>query len=112
MTADDETIATDTLQLAAGVFVAWGGDDPRVGHVDRPFDLFEVSPDMVALLARFTQPFRADMALEELAVGPDSRAAVLAALVALRDAGVLVDPAEVSTSPPLRLTYSVALRRA
>ncbi|HZI38226.1 MAG TPA: hypothetical protein VFF24_07970, partial [Acidimicrobiia bacterium] len=101
MTAD-ETIATDTLQLAPGVFVTWGGDDPRVGHVDRPFDLFEVSPDMVALLTRFTRPFSADMAFEELGVGPDSRAAVIAALSALRDAGLLVDPAEVSASEPLR----------
>ena len=96
------TIATETLQLAPGVFVAWGGDDPRVGHVDRPFDLFEVSPDMVALLSRFTRPFNADMAFEELAVGPDSREAVLAGLAALRDAGVLVDPDEVPALQPLR----------
>lgn len=102
MTADRETIATDTLQLAPGVFVAWGGDDPRVGHVDRPFDLFEVSADMVALLARFTRPSRADRAFEELAVGPDSRDAVLAALTALRDAGVLVDPDKASAVEPLR----------
>ena len=96
------TISTDTLQLAPGVFVAWGGDDPRVGHVDRPFDLFELSADMVALLARFTQPSSADLALQELAVGLDSRDAVLAALTALRDAGVLVDPDEVSAAEPLR----------
>jgi O-methyltransferase len=102
MTADRETIATDTLQLAPGVFVAWGGDDPRVGHVDRPFDLFEVSADMVALLTRFTRPSCADMAFEELAVGPDSRDAVLAALTALRDAGVLVDPDEAPAVEPLR----------
>lgn len=102
MTADHESIATDTLQLAPGVFVAWGGDDPRVGHVDRPFDLFEVSADMVSLLARFTRPSCADMAFEELAVGPDSRDAVLAALTALRDAGVLVDPDEASAVEPLR----------
>lgn len=102
MTADQGTIATSTLQLAPGVFVAWGGDDPRVGHVDRPFDLFEVSPDMVALLARFTRPVCAETAFEELAVGPDSREAVLAALTALRDAGVLVDPDEASSAEPLR----------
>lgn len=102
MTAARETIATDTLQLAPGVFVAWGGDDPRVGHVDRPFDLFEVSADMVALLARFTRPFCAGMAFEELAVGPDSRDAVLTALTALRDAGLLVDPDEASAAEPLR----------
>jgi len=99
MTAARETIATDTLQLAPGVFVAWGGDDPRVGHVDRPFDLFEVSADMVALLARFTRPFCADLAFEELAVGPDSRDAVLAALTALRDAGLLVGPDEGAAEP-------------
>ena len=102
MPAAHETLATDTLQLAPGVFVAWGGDDPRVGHVDRPFDLFELSADMVALLTRFTRPFRADLALEELAVGPDSRDAVLAALAALRDVGVLVEPDEASTAQPLR----------
>src|SRR5687768_6524005 len=102
MTADHGTIATDTLQLAPGVFVAWGGDDPRIGHVDRPFDLFEVSADMVALLARFTQPSCADMAFEELAVGPDSRDAVLAALIALRDAGVLIDPDAAFAAEPLR----------
>src|SRR5439155_12764260 len=82
--------ATDTLQLAPGVFVTWGRDDPRVGHVDRPFDLFELSADMVALLARFTRPSSADIAFQELAVGPDARDAALAALTALRDAGVLV----------------------
>ena len=102
MTADHGTIATDTLQLAPGVFVAWGGEDPRVGHVDRPFDLFEISADMVALLARFTQPACADMAFEDLALGPDSRDSVLAALTALRDAGVLVDPDEASAVEPLR----------
>ena len=101
MTAARETIATDTLQLAPGVFVAWGGDDPRVGHVDRPFDLFEVSADMVALLARFTRPFCADLAFEELALGPGSRDAVLAALTALRDAGLLVGPDE-AVAEPLR----------
>ena len=95
-------LATDTLQLAPGVFVAWGSDDPRIGHVDRPFDLFEVSADMVSLLARFTRPSCADMAFEELAVGPDSRDAVLAALSALRDAGVLVGPDEASGVEPLR----------
>ena len=95
-------LATETLQLAPGVFVAWGRDDPRVGHVDRPFDLFEVSTDMVCLLARFTRPSSADMAFEELAVGPDSRDAVLAALTALRDAGVLVGPDEASAGEPLR----------
>lgn len=102
MTADPDAIAADTLQLAPGVFVVWGGGDPRLGHVDRPFDLFELSADMVALLARFTQPFRADMAVQELAVGPDSREAVLAALAALRQAGVLVDPDEASSAEPLR----------
>ena len=102
MTAAHETIATDTLQLAPGVFVAWGGDDPRVGHVDRPFDLFELSADMVALLARFTRPSRADMAFDELAVGPDSRDAALAALTALREAGLLVHPEESSAVEPLR----------
>ena len=96
------TISTDTLQLAPGVFVAWGGDDPRVGHVDRPFDLFELSADMVALLSRFTRPFNADLALQELAVDPDSRDAVLAGLTALRDAGVLVDPEQVPALQPLR----------
>jgi O-methyltransferase len=95
-------LATDTLQLAPGVFVAWGGDDPRIGHVDRPFDLFEVSADMVSLLSRFTRPSCADMAFEELAVAPDSRDAVLAALTALRDAGVLVGPDEASGAEPLR----------
>jgi macrocin-O-methyltransferase TylF-like protien len=94
--------ATDTLQLAPGVFVTWGKEDPRVGHVDRPFDLFELSADMVALLARFTRPLRADMALQELAVGPDSRDAALAALTALRDAGLLVDPDKASAVHPLR----------
>src|SRR5206468_3903569 len=83
------TTATDTLQLAPGVFVTWGRDDPRVGHVDRPFDLFELSADMVALLARFTRPLRADNAFQEHAVGPDARDAALAALTALRDAGDL-----------------------
>lgn len=96
------TIATETLQLAPGVFVAWGGDDPRVGHVDRPFDLFELSADMVALLCRFTRPFSADLAFEELSVNPDSRDAVLAGLTALRAAGVLVDPDEVPAVQPLR----------
>jgi hypothetical protein len=102
MTTASEIAATDTLQVAPGVFVAWGGEDPRVGHVDRPFDLFELSADMVALLARFTRPFSADMALEELAIGPDSRSAALAALAALRDAGVLVDTEGASAPPPLR----------
>ena len=102
MTTAREITATDTLQVAPGVFVAWGGEDPRVGHVDRPFDLFELSADMVALLARFTRPFNADLALEELAVGPASRNAVLAALTALRDAGVLVDIDEGSAPEPLR----------
>jgi hypothetical protein len=102
MTTARGITATDTLQVAPGVFVAWGGEDPRVGHVDRPFDLFELSADMVALLARFTRPFSADMALEELAVGPDSRDAALAALTALRDAGVLVDTAEAPAPQPLR----------
>jgi len=102
MTTPHETTATDTLQLAPGVFVAWGKDDPRVGHVDRPFDLFELSADMVALLARFTRPFRADMAFQELAVGPDSRDAALAALTALRDAGLLVDTDKAPALQPLR----------
>jgi hypothetical protein len=90
------------LQLAPGVFVAWGGDDPRVGHVDRPFDLFELSADMVALLTRFTRPCCADQAIQELGVDPDSREAALAALTALRDAGVLVDPDAVPGRQPLR----------
>ena len=42
------------LQLAPGVFVAWGGDDPRVGHVDRPFDLFDARFDVMdAIAAQF-----------------------------------------------------------
>jgi hypothetical protein len=102
MTAEHETIATETLQLAPGVFVAWGGEDPRIGHVDRPFDLFEVSADMVALLARFTQPCSAGVAIEDLALDPDAREAVLAALAALRDAGVLVDPDTAAAGEPLR----------
>jgi hypothetical protein len=102
MTTAHEITATDTLRVAPGVFVAWGGADPRVGHVDRPFDLFELSGDMVALLARFTRPFSADMALAELAVGPESRSAALAALTALRDAGVLLDTDEASAPQPLR----------
>jgi hypothetical protein len=102
MTAGHEAIATETLQLSPGVFVAWGGEDPRIGHVDRPFDLFEISADMVALLARFTQPSCAEVAFEELGVGPDARPSVLAALAALRDAGVLVDPETASAAAPLR----------
>ena len=102
MTTAHEITATDRLQVAPGVFVAWGGEDPHVGHVDRPFDLFELSADMVALLARFTRPFSADMALEELAVDAGSRSAALAALTALRDAGLLVDTDHASAPQPLR----------
>ncbi len=103
MTTAHDTTATDTLQLAPGVFITWGSDDPRLGHVDRPFDLFEVSADIVALLARFTRPFRADLAIQELGVSPDSRDAALAALAALRDAGVLIDTDNVAAfEEPLR----------
>jgi Macrocin-O-methyltransferase (TylF) len=89
-------------RAAPGAFASWGtGADPRVGHADRPFDRFEVSPDLVGLLARFSEWRPDEPVLDELGLRDGDREAVTAALATLADAGILLR-AGAPVAEPLR----------
>lgn len=91
----------DTLRVAPGIYISWGSDGPRIGHVDRPFDLFEVSADIAALVAQFSHPRNPTTVLHELGIGATDRAAALHALNTLQDAGLLL-PSTSTAHPPYR----------
>ncbi|MCC3312935.1 TylF/MycF/NovP-related O-methyltransferase [Nocardia africana] len=79
-----------TYRTRPGTFLAWGIDGVRLGHSDSPLDLREVTPAIVEVLSRFSQPARAEQVVAELGA-QDTNQAVGATIDHLVAAGLLCE---------------------